>query len=313
MVVKVGYLLPTREGVMEGRHAARPVIDLAVLAEQTGLDSVWLGDSVTVKPRHDPLTMLAAIAARTERIELGTAVLLPILRNPVILAQQLATLDQISTGRLIVGVGIGQDIPTVRAEFAAVGVPFEKRLGRMMEGVRLWKALWSGEPVTHDGRWQLDACTIGPIPHTPSGPPIWGCGNVPAALERCAKHFDGWFPAGPSQSDVWTSRWRELQGYAAKVGRSDGRITGAAYLTMSLDQDGGAADAALNSYLERYYNMPAARIRQYQGCYAGGIDGALTWLRGYVEGGVSHLCLRVIGDHERNIAAVGEIRAALNS
>ena len=126
MVVKVGYLLPTREGVMEGRHAARPVIDLAVLAEQTGLDSVWLGDSVTVKPRHDPLTMLAAIAARTERIELGTAVLLPILRNPVILAQQLATLDQISTGRLIVGVGIGQDIPTVRAEFAAVGVPVRK-------------------------------------------------------------------------------------------------------------------------------------------------------------------------------------------
>ena len=312
-MVKVGYLLPTREGVMEGRHAARPVIDLAVMAEQAGLDSVWLGDSVTVKPRHDPLTMLAAIAARSERIELGTAVLLPILRNPVILAQQLATLDQISTGRLIVGIGIGQDIPTVRTEFTAVGVPFEKRIGRMMEAVRLWKALWTGEPVTHDGRWQLDACTIGPVPYTPSGPPIWGCGNVPAALARCAKHFDGWFPAGPSQSDVWAGRWRELQGYADAAGRSAGEVTGAAYLTLALDQDSAAADAALNSYLERYYNMPAAKIRQYQGCYAGGTDGAVSWLRGYVEGGATHLCLRVIGDHERNIATVGTIRAALNS
>ncbi len=313
MGVKVGYLLPTREGVMEGRHAARPVIDLAVLAEETGLDSVWLGDSVTVKPRHDPLTMLAGIAARTERIELGTAVLLPILRNPVILAQQLATLDQISTGRLIVGIGIGQDIPTVHKEFTAAGVPFERRVGRMMEGVRLWKALWSGEPVTHDGRWQLDGCSIGPVPHRPGGPPIWGCGNVPAALERCAKHFDGWFPAGPTQSEVWTQRWQDVQTFASQAGRAGGDVVGAAYLTMSIDEDSNAADAALNSYLERYYNMPAAKIREYQGSYAGNFDGVLDWLRGYVNGGASHLCLRIIGDHERNIAKAEDIRRALNS
>ena len=90
MTIRVGYLLPTREGIMEGRHEALPIVDLAERAEQAGLDSVWLGDSLTAKPRHDPITMMATIAGRTKRIQIGTAVLLPLLRNPVVLAHQIA-------------------------------------------------------------------------------------------------------------------------------------------------------------------------------------------------------------------------------
>ena len=138
---------------MEGRPEAAPLLRLAEKAEDFGYDSVWIGDSIIAKPRHDPLTLMAGVAGRTKRVRLGTAVLLPALRNPV-LAHQVATIDQVSDGRVILGVGIAADAPAIHAEFEAVGVPFEKRVGRMMEGLRLCRALWSGDPVDWDGRWK---------------------------------------------------------------------------------------------------------------------------------------------------------------
>ena len=135
MAPRIGYLLPTRERVMEGRPQTGPLLDLAARAEGLGFDSVWVGDSLLARPRHDPLTLLAAAATRTQKVQLGTAVFLPALRNPVVLAHQLATLDQISEGRLVLGAGIASDVPNIRAEFVAAGVPFEGRVGRMMEGL----------------------------------------------------------------------------------------------------------------------------------------------------------------------------------
>src|ERR1700688_1074409 len=153
MAAKLGYLLPTREQIMEGRPEASRLLALAQRAETLGFDSIWVGDSLLARPRHDPLTLLAGVAGRVPRIELGTAVLLPALRNPVLLAHQVATLDQIAEGRLILGVGIAADVPNIRAEFTAAGVPFEKRVGRLLEGLRLARSLWSGQPVNWDGRW----------------------------------------------------------------------------------------------------------------------------------------------------------------
>ena len=121
MTVSLGYLLPTRELCMAGLHETRTLLALADRAETLGLDSVWIGDSLLAKPRHEPLALLAAIAARTKKLKVGTAVLLPVLRNPVLLAHQAATIDQISEGRLILGLGIGADVPAIRAEFEAGG------------------------------------------------------------------------------------------------------------------------------------------------------------------------------------------------
>jgi alkanesulfonate monooxygenase SsuD/methylene tetrahydromethanopterin reductase-like flavin-dependent oxidoreductase (luciferase family) len=156
MAVRIGYLLPTRESIMEGRPEAGPLLALAERAEALGYDSVWIGDSLLARPRHEPITLLAAVAARTRSVQVGTAVLLPALRNPVLLAHQVATLDQVSAGRVILGVGIATDVPNIRAEFRAAGVPFDKRVGTMMEGLRLCKALWSGNPVDWDGRWHVE-------------------------------------------------------------------------------------------------------------------------------------------------------------
>src|SRR5882757_2662798 len=151
---RLGYLLPTRERIMEGVHETAPLLALAEKAEALGFDSVWVGDSLLARPRHDPLTLLAAVAARTRKVEMGTAVLLPALRNPVVLAQQVATLDRISEGRLILGIGIASDVPNIRSEFVAAGVPFEKRVGILVEGVALSRALWTGKPVEWDGLWR---------------------------------------------------------------------------------------------------------------------------------------------------------------
>ena len=105
-MARLGYLIQPREAVMQGQPAARPLLDLGVRAEALGDDSVWVGDSLLARPRHEPLTLLAGLATLTRSTTLGTAVLLPAYRNPVVMAHQVATLDQLAEGRVILGVGV---------------------------------------------------------------------------------------------------------------------------------------------------------------------------------------------------------------
>jgi probable F420-dependent oxidoreductase len=306
MAPRIGYLLPTREQIMEGRPGAAPLLDLAARAESLGYDSVWVGDSLLARPRHEPLTLLAGVAGRVKRVELGTAVLLPALRNPVLLAHQVATLDQVSEGRLILGVGFAADVPNIRAEFAAAGVPFEKRIGRMMEGLRLCRALWTGEPVTWDGRWQVAGGTLAPTPHRPGGPPLWIGGNLQASLERAGRWFDGWFPIAPDAA-TFARQWAEVKAIAAAAGRDPAALSGAMYLTVCLDDDAARANTRLDAFLERYYGQPAPVLRRRQAHYAGSPSGIAPWLNGYAEAGASHLVLRFAGDHERHLEALAGV------
>jgi alkanesulfonate monooxygenase SsuD/methylene tetrahydromethanopterin reductase-like flavin-dependent oxidoreductase (luciferase family) len=310
MSPRIGYLLPTREQIMAGEPDAAPLLELAGRAADAGFDSIWVGDSLLARPRHEPLTLLAGVAGRVRGLELGTAVLLPALRNPVLLAHQVATLDQIAEGRLILGVGIARDVPDIRAEFAAAGVPFEKRVGRMLEGLKLARALWSGEPVDWDGRWKVVEGVLAPTPHRPGGPPIWGAGSLPASLERAGRIFDGWLPNGVDPAQ-WRQQWDEIKRVAREAGRDSGRLTGAMYLTLTIDEDAVRANERLDAYLEHYYGQPAATLRRRQSCYAGPAAGAVAWLASYAAAGVQHLVLRFAGDHERHIGMLPQIRAAL--
>jgi alkanesulfonate monooxygenase SsuD/methylene tetrahydromethanopterin reductase-like flavin-dependent oxidoreductase (luciferase family) len=309
MTPKLGYLLPTREQIMEGRPETGPLLALAERAHGLGFDSVWVGDSLTARPRHDPLTLLAGVAGRVANLTIGTAVLLPVLRNPVILAHQVATLDQLAEGKLILGVGFAADRPNIRAEFAAAGVPFEHRIGRMMEGLRLCRALWAGEKVDWDGRWQTTQATVAPTPYRPGGPPMWIGGNLPGSLDRAGKYFDGWFPIAPSAAD-FASGLARVRDVAAENGRDPASVSGAMYLTVALDDVAEAAEDRLNRFLERYYGQPAPVLRQRQACYAGADAGLAAWLDGYAAAGAGHLVLRFAGDHERHLAAVAKLRHA---
>ena len=325
--VKFGYLLPTRERVMAGEHETRSVLTLAREAEEMGFDSLWIGDSVTAKPRHDALSMLAAVAAVTERVEIGTAVLLPMLRNPVLLAQQAATVDRISEGRLILGLGTARDVPAIRREFEAASVPFEKRIGRMLEGVRYMRALWQGGPVdwppkgpdSHNGdsRWQAKGIEIAPLPaitpDRPSGPPVWGGGAADGALKRAGRHFDGWFPSGPSDPEVYGQNWARVQAYAADDGRDPTAITSAMYLTLAIDENPARAEVALNTYLEAYYNQPAHHLRAHQAAFAGTPEAGADWVQGFIEAGARHLCVRPVGDKAEQMGWIMNMKSYLRS
>ncbi len=310
MTLSIGYLLPTRETIMEGRPAAQPLLALAERAEALGFDSVWVGDSLLARPRHEPLTLLAAAAARTRRVKLGTAVLLPAMRNPVQLAHAAATVDQISEGRLILGVGIAQDLPPIRAEFEASGVEFDKRVGRLLEGLRLCRALWTGQPVDWDGRWKVTKGTLAPTPHRPGGPPIWGGGMARGARERAAKNFDAWFPNGPDP-ERWATGWQEVRTLAKEAGRDPGAILGATYVTLYVDEDRALAQARVDRFLEQYYGQPAATLHRIHTFYAGPAAGAAEWLARYRDAGASHVVLRIAGDHERQMEEVAKLLEGL--
>src|SRR5919201_2410607 len=197
--MRIGILIPTRGGVMES--ARRPPVDecwaMARHADANGYDAVWVGDSIVAKPRLEPVTTLAYVAAMTARVRLGTAVLLPALRHPVVLAHQLANVDQLSHGRLVLGLGVGWSLPSAEREWAACGMDHKSRVRRLEEHVELWRMLWRGEPVTYRGHdVDLVDHTIGPLPWTDAGPPVLiTAGNrgelLPAQFERFARLGDG--------------------------------------------------------------------------------------------------------------------------
>ncbi len=304
MTVEFGVLLPTREAVMSGRMETAPLLAMAERAEAAGFDSIWIGDSLIARPRHEPLTLLAAVAARTRRLRLGTGVLLPALRNPVVLAHVVGTLDRVAEGRVILGVGIAGDMPAIRKEFAAAGVPWERRVGRFLEILEICRALWSRDGVSFSGtHFTLDNVTMEPKPHRAGGPPIWIGGSGPTALREAAR-FDAWFPTGPSV-EFFAEHFPRIQAAARAAGRKPDAVTGAAYVTVALDPSPAAAEQRLHSFLETYYASPARVVMARQATYAGPIEGCVEWLQRWIDAGARHIALRFAGGDQ--LAQVDEV------
>ncbi len=165
--------------------------------EELGYDSLWLSDTATLGDAA-PLPTLAAVAARTERLKLGTGVIVAPARNPVLLAKELATVNAISGGRLFPAMGLGIDEPR---ESRAIGVERSERPARLAECMTIVRALWPGEPVSHEGRfWSFDDVTLAPRPTRPRLE-IWLAGHAPRALRRAGRLADGWLGSfvAPSQ------------------------------------------------------------------------------------------------------------------
>jgi probable F420-dependent oxidoreductase len=308
MTVDFGVLLPTREAVMSGRMETAPLLTMAERAEAAGFDSVWIGDSLIARPRHEPLTVMAAVAARTRRVRIGTGVLLPALRNPVVLAHVVGTLDRVAEGRIILGVGIAGDMPAIRKEFAAAGVPWDRRVGRFLEILAICQALWTRDGVSFSGKhFTLDNVTMEPKPHRPGGPPIWIGGSGPTALREAAR-FDAWFPTGPSV-EFFAEHFPRIQAAARAAGRKPDAVTGAAYVTLAFDSHPAAAEQRLHSFLETYYSSPARTVMARQATYAGPIEGGAEWLQRWIDAGARHISLRFAGGDQ--LAQVDEAASRL--
>jgi probable F420-dependent oxidoreductase len=178
-------------GVQLGMLPPDELFDLVRRLEAVGYESVWVGDHLSFhNPLYESLTLLAACASITRRIRLGTAVYLLALRPPGLVAKVTATLDVLSGGRLVFGVGVGGENPK---EFALVGVPHRERGARVDEGLEAVRALWRDGPATFRGRFtNFENVSIDPKPAQKPGPPVWIGGRSDAALRRAGRVGDGW-------------------------------------------------------------------------------------------------------------------------
>jgi probable F420-dependent oxidoreductase len=282
----IGYLLPTRDLVVRGDHDVTWLVQQAQLAETLGFDSVWAGDSPVTRQRADPLLILTAAAQATQRIALGTAVLLPALRHPILLAHQLSTLDRISEGRLIAGMGAGFPAPQTEAQFTALQVDFRRRVSRLTESIAAMRQLWMADAVSFEGRhFTFHDVTIAPTPTQPGGPPVWLAGSGDAALRRVAAIADGWLPYPPTP-----------QLYTEERATLPDTVTAGLYATVCLDDDPERARHRLRTSIERYYNAPLELIESIQAMFAGTAEDAAAWLSSY---SADHIVVRLAVDDHR--------------
>ena len=283
MKLDVGLLLPSREVLLWGDSNLRFLVDAAVEAERLGYQSVWVGDSLLARPRGEPLTLLGAIAGATHRVKLGTAVLLPLLRRPVQLAHSLATLDRVSQGRLIVGVGPGASVPGTREELAAVDMPADQRVSMLLGTVDRCRLLWRGEDPD---------VKLLPAPLTPAGPPLWLGAHGPRMLREAGSRFDGWLPFSPTP-EVFATGLAAVKASAAKAGRNPSAVAAAAYLTLAVADDRQTAAEQFDAYIRAYYSVPGEVMARAQASHAGTIDSAVDWIGAYAEAGAQHVVLRL--------------------
>ena len=184
------------------------IVETACKAEELGFDALFVNDHVIVddSPRnspwrnvYDPLMVLAYVAARTSRVRLGTSVLIMPYRNPIVTAKMLATLDQMSGGRAIAGVGAGWN----EAEYDALGVPYQERGARTTEYLRLWQACWEPGPTTFHGRFfSFDNMHVNPKPVQQPHVPLWIGGSSHASLRHAARFAQVWQPTPTALGDL---------------------------------------------------------------------------------------------------------------
>jgi len=309
--LRLGTLLPTRELSLCGDHDPLRVVGLAERLEAEGVDSLWIGESVVARPRLDTYTMLAAVAARTARATIGTAVMLPSLRNPVAFAHQVATLDRLARGRLVLGVGAGFPGDATRAEFACLGADYARRVGGVEATLEAARALWRSE---HDpasdptGRFGFEGVRLTPPPVEPNGPPTWLATATPAGLGRCGRAHDGWLPY-PTDPEQYRLGLETVRKEAEAAGRDPRGIAAGLYVTVAVGE-GGEADALLEAYATRYYGLPSRLVGAVQAMVAGSLEVVAERIAAYVAAGARHIVIR----HARfDVEAVGREAVALHA
>lgn len=303
---KLGILLPTRGLLLKGDQPdnADRVFRMARRVEEAGLDSVWVGDSLVAKPRLEPLATLGALAAQTSRVRLGTAVLLPALRHPVLLAQTMATVDLISSGRLVIGAGVGGAFnDEQRGEWSAAGVDPKRRARRFEEIVEIAKGLGSGSPHTHEGcNFSLDSVTMLPKATQTDGIP-WLLAThyrarQEAQIERAARVGDGVIAITDTPAEFAEVIGR-VDAKAEEYGRTGRNRENVFYMTVNLEEDQSAAIADAEDWLMRYYgaNIWGTRWGPF-----GGVQNVADQMASYVEAGADTVIVRLATfDPERQL------------
>ena len=279
-------------GAQLSLHAPEAQFALVERVEQLGFDSVWTGDHVSFhNPLYESLTLLASYAPITRRIKLGTAVYLLALRSPAVAAKITATLDVLSGGRLIFGVGVGGENPK---EFELCGVPHAERGARVTEGIDVVRALWRETPATFHGRFsRFEGVSIDPKP-VQTLPPIWIGGRSDAALARAGSQGDGWV-SYVVQPERYARSLEKIREAASAAGRSLTGFTGAHLAFITVGRDYERAKKAWVSVLSRRYAQDFEPLAEKYGVI-GTPEQCAERLAAFRDAGCTYFLLSAIGD-----------------
>jgi probable F420-dependent oxidoreductase len=256
--------------------------------EALPIDSLWAGGHVaSPNPTPEAMMQLARLSALTERVRIGTSILLLPLYPPAIVAKQVADLDRATGGRVTLGVGIGGEYPQ---EFRACQIPLAERGRRTDEAIPLLRALWTGEERTHDGRYYpMEAVRIHPPPAQPGGPPIVVAGRREPAMRRAALLGDGWMPylySARRYADSVTT----IRSYAAAAGRDLSTFEWLVFVFVNVDDDADRARNETSTFLGGTYRQGFDDMLD-RVALAGTPTDVARGLRGFVEAGARHFIL----------------------
>jgi probable F420-dependent oxidoreductase len=280
---------------------AAVVRDVAARAEELGFDDLWVTNNTVDAARcFDSLTVLAYAAAVTSTIRLGVSVLVLPTYHPIHVAQQVATLDQLSDGRAILGVGLG------RAQDCDVfQVPGERRVTRFSESVELIKALWAGSHATYEGEvFRVPEVTLGTRPRQRPHPPIWFGGGRPPALQRAAMMADGWMAAGGSSAAAFAEAVRLLHAALQRAGRDPDAFPISKRVFLSVHERREVARTEVDQWFRAVYGNPAGADEF--GVF-GTPDEVIRQLEVLAANGATHLLLEPVKRYVDHVEVLAEI------
>jgi len=270
------------------------LVELVQLVDRCGYDSLWAGDHISYAiPILDPMLQLAQAALVSRRLTLGTSVLLLPLRHPTPVAKQVTTLDHLTEGRFVLGVGVGGEFPN---EYAACDVPLSERGARLSEGVAVLRKFFSGDAVSHAGKFYgpFADVTMRPAPRQPGGPPIWFAGRSDAALRRIGRIGDDWL-AYLLTPEMYAAGLEKIA--VAAAGRAVEKFGTSHLLFMRVDDTYEKALDAATETLSVRYAMDFRRAAQRY-CALGQPLQVADRIRAFHAAGVRHVILDLLGPYE---------------
>jgi alkanesulfonate monooxygenase SsuD/methylene tetrahydromethanopterin reductase-like flavin-dependent oxidoreductase (luciferase family) len=273
------------------------LVDLVKLVDDSGYDSLWAGDHISFPlPIFDPLLQLAQAAVVSRRLLLGTSVLLLPLRHPTPIAKQVTTLDHLTEGRFILGVGVGGEFPR---EYAACDVPHNERGARLAEGVTVLRKFFTGEPVTHRGKFYgpFEDVLMDPPPRQPGGPPIWFAGRKDPALRRTGRLGDGYLSYVVSP-DMYRAALMTIDEAAEQAGRGSIPFGTGHLLFARLDHTYEEALDRATETLSIRYAMDFRKAAQRY-CALGTPAMVAERIREFHAAGVRHVALDLLGPYQQ--------------
>ena len=261
-------------------------------AEAMGYHGLWVQERcIGESPTLEGLSLLCYVAALTESVRLGTSVVVAPNHNPVHLAKQFSTMDQMSNGRLTIGLGLGG-----RAhENQMMGGAPDHRIRYFLEGLQVMKALWQEPKVNHHGHfWDLEDMEMEPKPVQKPYPPVWFGGHYPDALMRAVRHGDGWMGAGSSSTDQFKQHVATIQETMESAGRDPATFSISKRVYLAMDDDEARAEGRLREWFGRHYGSADMGS---QVAIWGSPSRCAEALAEIVEGGAQMLMLNPVFDH----------------